>query len=527
MSSTTSSPHTPPEPFTLDPPKVDLALPTFDAYDGTIAVGSLRPSVDQEDTINSRGDVPVIPDKKQKDAAINPLLLAAALASGPHVSHHHYHHSFFPSAEDVDAYSWEWSEGQRILSRQAPRNVRLASQSDSSSSEDFSSRSCSVSPWLKPVNTAEKDALLPSLSISWISSTESSDISSSPASELSDDEIDVNLTHAVTCTTGDVQVKCMVRTRVPTPHGEIFLHLYHNNRDNKEHLAIVVDPAQLDQNVATRAYAPHIRSKSLDAVWHDGETPMERVIRGAYVGRLTEDGFTISQPDLAPKQSDSSIPAPLVRIHSECFTGETIGSMRCDCGEQLDEAVRRIFQPITFSDSMTGEQVTMPGRGAVIYMRQEGRGIGLLSKLRAYNLQDLGHDTVQANLLLGHGADERGYDVAAAILHDLGLGVGNAQSGESIRLLTNNPDKVEKLKNAGVRMSEQVSMVPRSWRCQAEDVTQKDGTDTHVLSDDEAARLRSAGATLIGAGASRGPELEKYLRTKVLRMGHMLSLPSS
>ncbi|OCB84510.1 amino acid permease [Sanghuangporus baumii] len=515
MSSATTSPHTPPDPFTFDPPKVDLALQTFDAYDGTIAVGSLRPSVDQEVTNNSRGDIFVIPDNKQKDVAIDPLLLAAALASGPHVSHHHYHHSFFPSAEDVDAYSWEWSDGQRILSRQAPRSVRLASQSDYSSSEDFSSRSCSVSPWLKPVNTAEKDALLPSLSISRISSTESSHVSSSPASELSDDEIDVNLLHAVTCTTvdaGDVQVRCMVRTRVPTPHGEVFLHLYHNNRDNKEHLAIVVDPAQLDQNDATRAYAPHIRSKSLDAVWYDGETPMQRVIRGAYVGRLTEDGFTISQPDLAPKQSDPSIPAPLVRIHSECFTGETIGSMRCDCGEQLDEAIRRIFQPITFSDPMTGEQVTMPGRGAVIYMRQEGRGIGLLSKLRAYNLQDLGHDTVQANLLLGHGADERGYDVAAAILHDLGLGVGNTQSGESIRLLTNNPDKVEKLKNADVRISEQVSMVPRSWRCQAEDFTQKDRTDTHVVSSvDEAARLRSAGATLIGAGASHGPELEKYL----------------
>lgn len=523
MSSSTTL-NTPSDPF---PPKVEVA------YDETIAVGGLRPSAIKEDTDSFGG----IPDKKQKDAALDPLLLAAALASDPHVAHHHYHHhSFFASAEDVGAYGWEWADGQRVLSCQVPRNIRLAGQSDTSSSEDFSSRSCSVSPWLKPANTVGKDFLVPSLAISQASSPASSDIPSSPASELTDDEIGADLTHAIApspASAGDVQVKCMVRTRVPTPHGEVFLHLYHNNRDNKEHLAIVVDPAQFGESNSTPPlHAPHIRSESLDAVWHDGETPMQRIIRGAYVGRLTEDGFTVSQPDLAPKQSDASIPlpAPLVRIHSECFTGETIGSMRCDCGEQLDEAIRRIFQPITFLDPMTGEQVTVPGRGAVIYMRQEGRGIGLLSKLRAYNLQDLGYDTVQANLLLGHDADERGYDVAAAILHDLGLGVGNAQSGESIRLLTNNPDKVEKLKNAGVRISEQVPMVPRSWRCQEEDLTQKDkGIDVHLAlsSDDEAARLRSAGATLIGAGASHGPELEKYLRTKVLRMGHMLSLPSS
>jgi len=317
-----------------------------------------------------------------------------------------------------------------------------------------------------------------------------------------------------------------VRTRVPTPHGEIFLHLYHNDRDGKEHLAIVYDPAQLDAEEGAQALAPHIRSNSLDAVWYEDETPVERITRGAYVGRLTPEGYTASTPSHPSiNPSVSGVPAALVRIHSECFTGETIGSMRCDCGEQLDEALRRIAEPVMYIDSETNKSVTIPGRGAVIYMRQEGRGIGLLSKLRAYNLQDLGHDTVQANLLLGHGADERGYDVAAAIMRDLGLVDG-------VRLLTNNPDKVAKLVDAGVRIAERVPMVPRSWRCQSEDAgsvsatAEAEATRT-AMTEEEAVRLRSAGATLIGAGAAHGPELEKYLRTKVLRMGHMLSLPPS
>ncbi|KAH8113437.1 GTP cyclohydrolase II-domain-containing protein [Phellopilus nigrolimitatus] len=446
----------------------------------------------------------------RKDDAFDPLLLAAAICSGPHVTRHHYHHSFFPSAEDAEAFSWDWSDGMKFVSRQAPRSAHLGLYAESGSED--SSRSPSVSPVLKPADGEGNAAYKLSLSPLTISRTDSTSSElSSPSSDLSD----------LIGTIGDVGVKCMVRTRVPTPHGEVFLHLYHNDLDNKEHLAIVVDPAQLDAEEAVRPHAPFIRSKSLDAVWHDDETPMERVTRGAYVGRLSEAGYKTSTPfDAETKLPNVAIPAPLVRIHSECFTGETIGSMRCDCGEQLDEALRRIAQPITFIHPDTGGPMTIPGRGAVIYMRQEGRGIGLLSKLRAYNLQDLGHDTVQANLLLGHGADERGYEISAAILHDLGLGVGAGEGGEeleSVRLLTNNPDKVEKLADAGVRVAERVSMVPRTWQCQAE------GSDD----DDAAARLRSAGATLIGASAARGPELEKYLRTKVLRMGHMLSLPSS
>jgi len=207
----------------------------------------------------------------------------------------------------------------------------------------------------------------------------------------------------------------------------------------------------------------------------------------------------------------------LIRIHSECFTGETVGSMRCDCGEQLDEAIRLISQPITIpSSSPVTPPKTIPGRGAVIYLRQEGRGIGLLSKIRAYNLQDLGHDTVTANLMLGHQADERGYEIACAILRDLGLGNSDGV-GESVRVLTNNPDKVEALEKEGLRVVERVPMIPRSWK--ARDPQLLD----HVapLQTDDA---RVAGATLIGGGAVHGEDLDKYLRTKVLRMGHILPL---
>lgn len=116
-----------------------------------------------------------------------------------------------------------------------------------------------------------------------------------------------------------------------------------------------------------------------------------------------------------------------VRVHSECFTGDVLGSWRCDCGEQLDRALQLIAQR---------------GRGAVLYLRQEGRGIGLLDKLRAYNLQDQGLDTVDANLQLGHQADERDYTVAALMIRWLGIG--------SVNLLTNNPAKISELRRLGI-----------------------------------------------------------------------------
>jgi GTP cyclohydrolase II len=198
--------------------------------------------------------------------------------------------------------------------------------------------------------------------------------------------------------------------------------------------------------------------------------------------------------------------------------------MRCDCGEQLDEALRLISQPITIpSPSPALSPTTIPGRGAVIYLRQEGRGIGLLSKIRAYNLQDIGHDTVTANLMLGHKADERGYEIAGAILHDLGLGSDSgSDQGEGVRVLTNNPDKVKALEKEGLKVVQRVSMVPKSWQGRQPHLTL---TSAQPLRTHFAEREKESvvGATLIG-GTVYGEDLDKYLRTKVLKMGHMLPL---
>jgi GTP cyclohydrolase II len=124
---------------------------------------------------------------------------------------------------------------------------------------------------------------------------------------------------------------------------------------------------------------------------------------------------------------DPTAPSVLARVHSSCFTGEVLGSLRCDCRAQLDAALARI-----------GEE----GRGVLVYLVQEGRGIGLGNKVRAYQLQDEGKDTVEANLALGFEPDLRSYDLAAGILHDLGV--------TSVRLMTNNPDKRAGLERAGV-----------------------------------------------------------------------------
>jgi GTP cyclohydrolase II len=207
----------------------------------------------------------------------------------------------------------------------------------------------------------------------------------------------------ITGAAADLPAWVMTRTvcaRIPTQEGEFQLCVYQNNRDDKEHLAIVIGEVEQQADV-------------------------------------------------------------LVRIHSECFTGDVLGSRRCDCGEQL----RRAMQAIA-----------LEGQGVILYLRQEGRGIGLAEKLKAYNLQDLGFDTVDANLALGHQADERDYTPAVLMLADLGV--------LSLRLLTNNPSKIEALLSLGVRVTERVPLEPA------------------LITGDNAA----------------------YLETKVRRMRHLLNL---
>lgn len=194
-------------------------------------------------------------------------------------------------------------------------------------------------------------------------------------------------------------VQRLTSTRIPTRDGEFTLSLYENNVDQKDHLALV-----------------HGDVEGQDEV--------------------------------------------LVRVHSECFTGDVLGSLRCDCGDQLDASLRRIAEE---------------GAGILLYLRQEGRGIGLLDKLRAYDLQDEGYDTVEANRMLGHEADERDYSIGALILQDLGI--------SSVRLLTNNPEKIESLEQHGVAVRDRVPLGPHMNRHNAD-----------------------------------------YLRTKVHRMRHMLDL---
>ncbi|MGY8645303.1 MAG: GTP cyclohydrolase II [Candidatus Poseidoniales archaeon] len=127
---------------------------------------------------------------------------------------------------------------------------------------------------------------------------------------------------------------------------------------------------------------------------------------------------------------------PLVRIHSECLTGDAFGSLKCDCGSQLKKSMELIQQE---------------GAGAIIYLRQEGRGIGLEAKIQAYALQDLGYDTLDANLALGLPADARDYKIAAEMLKKKGV--------TKVRLMTNNPLKVEGLRNNGIQVSDRVTHI--------------------------------------------------------------------
>ena len=174
-----------------------------------------------------------------------------------------------------------------------------------------------------------------------------------------------------------------VSTKIPTPHGTFDIHLFSNAIDSNQHVALTLN---LD-----------IPADSSPA------TPMDESV--------------------------------LTRVHSECLTGDIFGSLRCDCGQQLEAAMRAI-----------GEA----GKGVILYLRQEGRGIGLEGKLLAYRLQAHGMDTVEANTKLGFKADERDYGIGAQILHHLGV--------RQMRIMTNNPKKLQSLAGFGMTVSEQVPL---------------------------------------------------------------------
>lgn len=152
----------------------------------------------------------------------------------------------------------------------------------------------------------------------------------------------------------------------------------------------------------------------------------------------------------------------LVRLHSECLTGDAFGSLRCDCGPQLETALQRIQEV---------------GWGCLLYLRQEGRGIGLHAKIQAYNLQDQGADTLDANLMLGHPADARDYKIAAEMLRAVGI--------DRVCLLTNNPDKVTQLQNLSIKVEERMPLVAGVTDDNREYLLTKAERMGHTLSDED------------------------------------------
>ncbi len=159
---------------------------------------------------------------------------------------------------------------------------------------------------------------------------------------------------------------------------------------------------------------------------------------------------------------DMSGPDPvLVRVHSECLTGDAFGSLRCDCGAQLDAALRQIQEV---------------GWGCLVYLRQEGRGIGLHAKIQAYNLQDMGADTIEANLILGHPVDARDYKIASEMLEAVGI--------DRVCLLTNNPDKIKQLTEHRINVVERMPLVVGVGNDNMEYLATKVEKMGHKISDD-------------------------------------------
>ncbi|WP_243390260.1 3,4-dihydroxy-2-butanone-4-phosphate synthase [Bifidobacterium margollesii] len=176
---------------------------------------------------------------------------------------------------------------------------------------------------------------------------------------------------------------------------------------------------------------------------------------GEHVALVMGDDLLAAMDDEAPLPDSEPV---LCRVHSQCLTGDVFGSRRCDCGPQLHEAMRRIAER---------------GRGVLLYLSQEGRGIGLLNKLRTYELQEQGFDTLDANLRLGFPADLREYHTAAAILRDLGV--------HAIDLMTNNPDKIDQLRHAGITVASRVPIIIAANEFDANYLSTKQQRMGHLL----------------------------------------------
>ena len=239
-------------------------------------------------------------------------------------------------------------------------------------------------------------------------------------------------------------VRCIAQRLLHLPDGPAHLFLYENNHDKKIHMALVIDSSLLKE-ASGALVMPRIQSKSLNAIRSKTETTCNKVARRASILQPTQ-----LCNELEEYTKESLL--PLVRVHSSCFTGETLLSQRCECRESMMEAIRIISSNPCTSISKAGiNKHEQPPLGVLVYMSQEGRGIGLLSKLRGFNLQDMGMDDRAAAMALGHREDERTYEQAAAILCDLGLG---GETGLGVRLMTANQAKATDLRNGGIHIEE-------------------------------------------------------------------------